>query len=264
MESTLWSWDRIQGCRKENFQKFKNFFVFDIETVPDLTMLEKIGNKEEKEKNENGEFLQTPFHKVVCLSYMIIKEKSIKEFTSLVSEDESFLLNIFWEKFKEAHSKTEDGKSITSFPVIITVNGKDFDIPVIQTRSLQYVDKIKFKPYISIMLDKFDKWEKQYPQYTHRYTSYHVDIPLDIFGKKMSLKNLCYLCGIPVKQEGDGAKVKEYFDNGDFEKIAKYCGEDVKATAMLFSYINNHFLFNQYFFPSIEDIKDMKLNIKKG
>lgn len=259
----MWSWDDILEERNKHLSRFSNFIVFDIETIPDKQMLEEIGNDGEKEKHQNGEFLPIPFHKIVSISYLIIKNGDIKIFKSFVSEKEQFLINNFWDGFRQAY--TGRNGYIEIFPVLITINGKDFDIPVINARSLRYIENIDetYKKYISIFLDKFDKWEDKYPRYTNRYTLYHIDIPLDIFGKKMSLKNLCYLCNIPVKQEGDGSKVEDYFNNGDLEKIARYCSEDVKATAMLFSYINEHFLSSMYPFPSIDDIQDFEPEIIK-
>ncbi len=266
---SLWSWEEIQEARKEFARDFKNFFVFDIETVKDNHMFNTIADEKEVERDQNGEFLSIPFHKVVSISYMIIKNSEVKEFRSIVSENEQILLQTFWKKFSEAHSfKTENRKrSISIFPVLITVNGKDFDIPVIKARTLKYVSAFEenqlIKKFISIFLDKFNRWEDGYPRYTNRYTLFHIDIPVDIFGRKISLKNLCYLCSIPVKQEGKGESVEDYYNDGELLKIAKYCAEDVKATAMLFSYINSHLLFNTYPFPDFDMIKQLEPEIEE-
>jgi len=263
----MWNWEKIVSKREEYTKNFKNFLVFDIETVKDTLMFEKVANEKERKKDEEGEFLSIPFHRVVSISYMIIKNGSIVEYKSYVSENEEILLLKFWEKFTISHDfKTENGKKfIKNFPVLITVNGKDFDMPVIKARTLKYVSSLdnnnQIKKFISIFLDKFDKWEDNYPRYTNKYTPFHIDIPVDIFGKKMSLKNLCYLCSIPVKQEGEGEKVEDYFNDKNLKKIAKYCSEDVKATAMLFSYINTHLLLNAYPFPDINTIENKEPEI---
>ena len=255
---TPWTQERIKKYRKEYHSKYKNFFVFDIETVPDEEMLISIGTEEEKEKFNKDEFLPIPFHRIVAVSVMTIKDREIYSLKSISSTDEMALLNIFWEEFKNAHTKDQNSNGISDFPVIITVNGKDFDVPVVKSRSLKYVHQIKYSFYISIILDKFDKFEDRYPRYTNKYSLYHIDIPLDLFGKKMSLKNLCYLCNIPVKIEGDGKKVKNYFKDGDLERISRYCLEDTKATAQLFAYINHYFLFDTYKFPTVEEIDSIQ------
>ncbi len=259
-KNELWTVEKIKSKRKAFFSKFRNFFIFDIETVPDDEMVKNVGTEEEIEKLENGEFLPTPFHRIVAVSFMTIKNSAVERFISFSSESETSLLNLFWENFKDAHTKEKNG--IKEFPVIITVNGKDFDIPVIKSRSLKHIHHIKYSFYISIFLDRFDRFENEYPRYTNRYTPYHIDIPLDIFGKKMSLKNLCYLCDISVKTKGSGDKVPHYFKEKKLEKIAQYCLEDVKATAQLFAYINQFFLFGSYYFPSFENISNIEGEIK--
>nr|WP_274600288.1 hypothetical protein [Persephonella atlantica] len=228
-------------------------------------MLFAVGDEEEIEKFNNEEFLKVPFHRIVAVSIMTIKNREIIQFFSVSSKDETALLNTFWEGFKKAHtfvSTKENKRAIHSFPVLISINGKDFDIPVINARSLKHINNITDRKFISIFLDSFDRYENDYPNYTYRYSSYHIDIPVDFFGKKMSLKNLCYLSQIPVKTEGDGKEVKEYFQKEDLERISRYCLEDVKATAKLFAYINDFFLFKAYNFPSIEEIDSIQGEIK--
>ncbi len=264
----LWGREKILKKRKNLYSKFKNFFVLDIETVPDSSMIDSISDPKVLKKIEeegDGYFLPHPYHKIVAISILSIKNSEKISFRTFVSQNEFELINQFWKEFKKAHSfvKAENSKTAVSvFPVIVTINGKDFDMPVIKLRSLKYAKDLDEKFFISIYLDKFDKWEDRYPRYTLFHTQYHIDIPLDIFGKKISLKNLCYLCNIPVKTEGEGNKVKEFFINGDLERIGNYCSEDVKATAMLFSYINTHFLQNSYPFPPLNQISDLKPDIK--
>ncbi len=258
-----WSYENIKKGRREYTKRFRNFFILDIETVIDEDMFQEVADDKEKESLSNGDFLPLPFHRVVAVSFMIIKNKKIEEFRSYCSKNEAQLLNNFWNGFKKAHSieERENRRVLSVFPVLISINGKYFDLPVLKLRSLKHIHLIKDRFFISVYFDRFDKWEKEYPQYTNKYTLFHIDIPADIFGKKVSLKKLCYLCGIPVKQEGDGASVDGFFKHGDFEKIAKYCGEDVKATAMLFSYINKYLLFDMYDFPDIQEIGEIQPEI---
>lgn len=273
-QNNLWGREKIQNRRKDYSKDFTNFLILDIETIRDTQMIDDIHDQKILKKLEEDEnyFIPHPYHRIVAVSIMSIKMPDGDTiFKSFASEDEKRLLELFWEYYLKAHSfgvyKTQNGdrkKAISRFPVLITVNGKDFDLPVIKLRSLKYIpdfpDHKKF--IISTYLDRFDKWENDYPRYTMHHTKFHIDIPIDIFNKKISLKNLCYLCGIPVKQEGDGSKVQDYFDNGELEKIAKYCAEDVKATALLFAYINKHLLYETYLFPDMEFIKSLDGDIQ--
>ena len=258
----MWGFNDILRERNNHSSKYTNFLIFDIETIPDEDMIFEIADNKEKEKFENDEFLPHAYHRIVALSYMIVKNGDVDEYISKVSDNEANILNTFWNTFRNSHTKNDKNK-ITDFPVLITINGKDFDVPVIITRTLKHIKEIdeKGKFYISVFFDNFDKWEKNYPNYSNRYTLFHIDIPIDIFGKKISLKKLCHLAGIPVKQEGDGKEVKTYFDDGDFEKIARYCSEDVKATASLFALINQYFFYRKYNFPLIEYINEVNPQI---
>ncbi len=262
----FWSINAINKNRKEAVKHLKNFIIFDIETVHDVFMFDSIASDKELQMLSKGEFLPLPFHKVISLSYILIKDGKVEKFLSVFSEDEGFILETFWECFGDAHIIHTDGgnKGITHFPVLVSVNGKDFDMPVIKIRTLQYVEGFRSRTrfFISLYLDKFDKWEREYPQYSNRYTDYHIDIPMDIFGKKISLKNLCYMCNIPVKEKGSGSLVQRFYDDGDYYHIAAYCAEDVKATALLFSYINQFFLRDLYLFPRFYELKDIEPEIK--
>ena len=89
--------------------------------------------------------------------------------------------------------------------------------------------------FIDDLRQELDKWEKEKANYTNRYSKYNIDL-IEMLGcrRKHNLNAMCSLCGIPVKNEGKGNEVLTYYQNGDFEKIAKYCAEDVKATYLLY------------------------------
>ncbi len=271
-----WSINEIQRRREGFYQRFENFLVLDIETVIDEEMFNKIADEKEKEKRENGEFLPNPFHRIVAFSFLLVKNRTLNMFYSYASEDEKQLVSFFWRSFRKAHSIQPDKDTenkIKKFPVLITVNGKDFDLPVIKLRTLKYIKDIddkenydlkdlNIKQFISIYMDRFDRFEDTYPRYTNRFSLYHIDLAIDIFGgKKVSLKKMCYLCGIPVKQEGEGNIVEDIFKEGNLEQIARYCAEDVKATAMLFAYLNENLFDGKYKFISFDQLEEVNPKI---
>ncbi len=184
-----------------------NFLVFDIETVPDVQMVNDLNSKEDIEKLQNGDFLHFPLHRIISISCMIVKERKVQNFFALTSDEEDKVVKSFWDCFVDSCITTDNN---ISYPVIITVNGKDFDVPVILSRTLKYVRSFEdsIKDHIEFFLNKEDKWEKERPNYTSKYSKYHIDIAEELCGKKISLKKLAYLCGIPVKQEGEGDKVE--------------------------------------------------------
>ncbi len=269
-----WNWDMIRKKRKDSFEKFQNFFIFDIETVKDESMFESIADEKEIKIDQDGDFLPIPFHRVVSVGTMIVKNRDIICFETVSTENEKEALKFFWIKYKESFDFVQekdpnDGKvksHISRFPVLISINGKGFDIPTIIVRTLKHIPFFEegLRKFVSIHLDRFDTWEKEFPKYSYRYTRFHIDIPEDIFGRKISLKNLCYLCGIPVKQEGTGKGVSQMFLRRDLKKIGAYCSEDVLATAKLFAYINQHLLYSSYIFPEFEKFKDLTPVIHTG
>jgi hypothetical protein len=49
----MWGWEDILKRRKDYTKNFKNFLVFDIETIKDTKMLEEIADEKEKQKEQN-------------------------------------------------------------------------------------------------------------------------------------------------------------------------------------------------------------------
>ncbi len=226
-----------------------SFLVFDIETIKDIPMIKEIADEElQKKLFDDGEFPPLHFHKVVAISVLTYDGKNTL-FKSWCYPDEERVLNFFWKAF-----------SRLEHPKLVSFNGKSFDLPVLILRSLQFPSMLEQKEVDStfkILTDSSDKWENNQPNYLNRYTRYHIDL-MELFGiyRKYSLKAICYLCNIPVKTEGEGNKVEEMFLNGDFEGIARYCAEDVKATALLFSYLNKHIFKNNQFLD-FEEIQNL-------
>jgi DNA polymerase elongation subunit (family B) len=124
--------------------------------------------------------------------------------------DEKGIITSFWDvipKYKE----------------FVTFNGRGFDCPFIMVRSAFH----KIKPTRDLM--------------PNRYSGPHIDLmdQLSFFGasrRKFSLDMWCRTFGITSpKEEGiKGEDVKEFFQEGRYLDIAKYCGRDIKATGELF------------------------------
>lgn len=227
----------------------KNLFVFDIETIRDKDLLASVKGrgkdtfedimererKRLKKESIDDVFVATPYHKVVCISCLrkIGDKRTLKSWCG----SEGKVLETFWASIgvilKEV---TKDA------PYIITFNGKRFDIPVITTRTLRYLDsfltcKEDLQKHIDVALNTYfstkDKWENTRPNYTNKYSRFNVDL-IEHFGFGASLEALCKICGIPVKSEGSGSEIERYYLNGDYERIARYCAEDVRATYALY------------------------------
>ena len=134
--------------------------------------------------------------------------------------DEKAILENFWSQMKKCSS-------------FITFNGRIFDCPFIMLRSAI----LKVKPSKNIMPYR----------YGH---SVHVDLQdqltfYDALRKKFSLHMWCKAFGIKSpKEEGiTGLQVKDYFKQGKYVEIARYCAGDLIATKELYSYWEKYLRF---------------------
>ena len=226
----------------------KNLLVFDIETIRDRDLLASVKGRErdtfedimERERKRLGKesiddvFVAIPYHRVVCISCLekTGDKRSLKSWYG----PEGKVLETFWTSVGVILEEAEDA------PYIITFNGKRFDIPVITIRTLRYLDSFlscreDVQKYIDIGLNTYfsieDRWESKRPNYTSKYSRFNIDLT-EYFGFGASLEALCKICGIPVKSEGRGSEVERYYLNGEYERIARYCAEDVRATYALY------------------------------
>ncbi len=243
--------------------------VFDIETIPDKRLAISVLGKEgdtfnevlERQRKKYGKekiedvFLVPPFHQIISLSILLrfLKSDGAIEriwmaITPNLSEEE--ILKRFWKimgvmiERAKVYSKN---RPVSEYPYLITYNGKNFDMPVLVARTLKHKDFIVRQKLedravargLTVFFDDEDKWERDKANYTHRYSRYNIDL-IEILGShKYSLYTMCSLCHILVKTEGEGSEILSYYNNKEFERIARYCAEDIKATYLLYL---NHLL----------------------
>lgn len=221
------------------------YLIFDIETIDDIEAIEqsecpKWGVKTydeyvQKMKEFNPKqikiFVKHVFHRVVCISLTYLQfSNEIVKTTCFKGEDELEILNNFWKVFNSSNSN--------GYITLVTFNGKNFDMPVINLRSLKYIDKLKLDSLFGIRNyhNTSDKWENNRPNYLNRYSKYHIDLQKDIdpsYGNYFSLANICAINDIQVKTSAHGSEVQELFDKKDWDTIEKYCNEDTLATSDL-------------------------------
>lgn len=107
--------------------------------------------------------------------------------------------------------------------LVITFNGKVFDIPFLILRSAMF----KIKPTKNLTSGKYG-------------SKYHIDLleKLTFYGtvKKFNLDFYCTAFGIPSpKARGiDGMEVKNLYESGHIKDIAIYCADDILATHKLY------------------------------
>jgi uncharacterized protein YprB with RNaseH-like and TPR domain len=129
-----------------------------------------------------------------------------------VSKTEPEILEEFW-------------KAVSFYDQVVTFNGRGFDVPFLMVRSAIH----KIRPSKNLM--------------GNRYWDNHIDLydRLGFFGavrRTMGLHMWCKAFGIESSKDGgiSGYQVPEFFANKRYMEIARYCFDDVRATAELFSY----------------------------
>ncbi len=120
-------------------------------------------------------------------------------------------------------------ETVKGYSQFITFNGRGFDCPFIMIRSAVH----KIKPLRDLM--------------PNRYGDAHIDLfdQLTFFGasrRKFSLDMWCRAFDIKSpKAEGiTGYEVKDLFNAGKYQDIARYCAGDLKATAELLAVWENY------------------------
>ncbi len=141
---------------------------------------------------------------------------------TFVSGSEPEILSSFWKQMK-------------SYEQFITFNGRAFDCPFLLIRSA--INRIR--PTKNLM--------------PYRYNlNPHIDLAdqlsfYDAMRRKFSLDMWCKAFGIASPKEGGmtGLQVKDFYKQGRFLEIARYCLRDIQATKELYQYWEQYLKFSQ-------------------
>lgn len=204
--------------------------VFDIETIPDVTtgkrLYPEIASLDEeqaltalialREQEANSPFMRQPLHKVACLSFLWVEngQMTLKSL-SLENHSEEQILQTFFRAFDKQ-------------PILVSWNGKGFDIPVIMYRALQY----------DISVPKFfnEMGDMKYNNYLNRYHDRHTDlmVKMAMGATFQPLDIVASLCGFAGKQDIDGTMVVGLVKNAEWQMLTTYCESDVINTWLLY------------------------------
>jgi predicted PolB exonuclease-like 3'-5' exonuclease len=205
------------------------FFVFDLETIPDIDLLRAAveGASEDDEllleqateqisRNKSG-FMPPMFHKIVSwVGLWIENNGEPRNKVSWSGDDE-----------KEGIQKLFEALSAFKDFGLIHHNGKGFDLPVITYRAMKH--GLQVTPRLNNQEIKY------------RFSKVNVDLMDEFsnYGASMApkLKHLGLLINIPFKQTAEGNAVFEMFKKGEIEQIEHYCYEDVMATYLVWLHL---------------------------
>jgi uncharacterized protein YprB with RNaseH-like and TPR domain len=171
---------KIMNEKLKDFENYKSIVVIDIET----TGLDPTGED-----------------KITCICAKDIYSTERFEFVSYHEKD-------MVDRFIKWMVSTFDCKQT----LLVTCNGKSFDLPFIKISAL--INNVKDWNILNI-----------YP---------HFDVGVDITDKRISLNNLAKLYNCEQKT-ANGLRAIKWFEQGKLNLIKEYCKKDVEITASVFS-----------------------------
>ena len=226
------------------------FFVFDLETVPDMELLRATfpdglpetdpSNVAEEAEAASGPwqaedaflkhaadvlapkrsgFLPPMYHRIVSwVGLWIDAHGNPKNQASWSGEDEV-------DGLRRLHDELRTYKDFG----LVHHNGRGFDLPVITYRSMKH----------GLQMPK----RLNHREIRYRYSDSNRDL-IDEFSNYGAssypkLKQLGLLIGIPFKQTSDGGQVLDLFREGRLAEIEHYCKEDVIATYLIWIHLRH-------------------------
>ncbi|AFZ83581.1 3'-5' exonuclease [Candidatus Kinetoplastibacterium blastocrithidii (ex Strigomonas culicis)] len=211
--------------------------VFDIETIPDVAAIKKIGMYDECLSDQQildlfiskrielygNDFVPLHLHKIVAISCVFRNNQGLYVKTlGKHSDDEHTLLECFFSIINRY------------FPRLVSWNGTGFDLPVIHYRSM--VNCISAPKYWDT--GSYGDRDLKFNNYINRYHNMHLDL-MDVLSKyngraSVSMDELTKLCNFPGKIGMNGSKVWDYWSDSKISEIRSYCETDVVNTWLLY------------------------------
>ena len=212
-----------------------NTLIFDIETIPDTELGRRLYGVEDlddasvakimffkQRQARNTEFLPLLQHRIVALAAVLRTRDELHIFS--LGEDGS--------EEKEIVQRFFEGIERYS-PELVSWNGAGFDLPVLQYRALRH--GVTAERYWEI--GDQDR-EFRYNNYLSRFHWRHIDL-MDVLagfqlGGRASLQHVATLLGLPGKLGMSGADVWDYYRDGRYEDIERYCETDALNTYLIY------------------------------
>ncbi len=213
-----------------------HFLIFDIETRVDKELVKQIYDPEDaltldqaydkardkllEKSGQQSDFFPIPFHIPIAIATLQADENYRIRALGCLGADrfsEVELVTRFWQTFENCQ-------------ILVTFNGRGFDLPVLETRALKY--GLSLARY-------FGKGESKSTYRGNRYSgTYHMDLCdfLSNFGavyRRGSLDLLAKLIGLPGKYTIAGEDVEYLYRQGRQKEINQYCITDVLQTYLL-------------------------------
>jgi hypothetical protein len=195
------------------------YLIFDIETIPDTDRW----NRAQVPDGGEAAFPPTWAHRIVVVGCLWLDhDYRLKRF-GVIGEHDADTGSL---DHREHHLLADFSRFIgRARPVLVTYNGRSFDLPVIVMRSLCHAISLP--------------WYYRDRDIRYRYSADgHLDLCdwLADHGATRAgkLDAVARLIGLPGKLGVDGSQVEGLYHAGQLESIQAYCLADVAQTALVF------------------------------
>ncbi|MDR2777402.1 MAG: 3'-5' exonuclease [Rickettsiales bacterium] len=216
--------------------------VFDIETIPDTSVLVTLTGSETADPVEmrkeleqyhmavsgGNPFPRQPFHRIVSIAMLVAdisRDNGYEYYRNVRVSSLSSLRNTEKQLVEKFFNYVCE-----HLPRLVSYNGKTFDLPVLKYRAMKH----------AVAAEKLFKSGDRWNSYANRYSiNWHCDLleSLSDFGMsaRCRMAEVCSILGIPGKINGmDGSRVADMFDSERLEDIDNYCEMDVLSTYLLY------------------------------
>jgi len=214
-----------------------HYLVFDIETRVDKDLVKQTYDPEDaltldqaydkardkllERSGQQSDFFPIPFHIPIAIATLQADENYRIRALGCLGADrfsEIELISRFWQMFENCQ-------------ILVTFNGRAFDLPVLETRALKYAHSLP--RYFGAGPGKSAYRGNRYSD------AFHIDLCdfLSNFGavyRRGSLDLLSRLIGLPGKYTIAGEDVEYLYRQGRQKEINQYCITDVLQTYFLF------------------------------
>jgi predicted PolB exonuclease-like 3'-5' exonuclease len=194
------------------------YALFDIETRIDWELVEAIEDcsrerylEELRESTRQSQpFIPHFYHLPISIALGIVAGNGLDKLGSLPGPDSKTLATSFWNWLMRFQGEGKAG-------VLVSFNGRGFDIPVLEVAALRY----------GIPIPQHFKGGNRY----RFQTDCHVDV-MDLLAnygasRAGGLSMYATIVGLPPKQT-HGGDVEALYQAGEIEKINRYCRNDVR------------------------------------
>lgn len=215
--------------------KMANRLVFDIETIPDVSLGRKLLDAQQlsdedvakamsfkRLQESESEFLPLYQHRVAAISVVLRTRDELKVWSlGSPDSDEAELLQRFFDGLDRYR------------PDLVSWNGGGFDLPVLHYRALRHA--VQAPVYWEV--GETDR-EFRYNNYLNRFHWRHLDL-MDVLAgfqgrARAGLDEIAMMLGFPGKMGLRGDQVWPAYLAGEIERIRNYCETDALNTYLIF------------------------------